>query len=170
MLTITALARECNVSRTTILYYERMGLLRPKCRTENGYRGYGDNELTRLKSIVAYRAFGIPVAEIRPLLEEGGEQAQPQLLKNQFKNIDAEIDKLRKQQQAIVVMLQEPDMLNEQVVSKARWVEIMVSLGFDDKDMAAWHHSFEAMKPTQHQRFLESLGITAEEIKKIRML
>ncbi|WP_247671245.1 hypothetical protein [Pseudoalteromonas sp. MMG005] len=63
-------------------------------------------------------------------------------------------------------MLQEPDMLNEQVVSKARWVEIMVSLGFDDKDMAAWHHSFEAMKPTQHQRFLESLGITAEEIKK----
>ncbi|WP_247671246.1 MerR family transcriptional regulator [Pseudoalteromonas sp. MMG005] len=87
MLTITALARECNVSRTTILYYERMGLLTPKCWTDNGYRGYGDNELARLKSIVAYRAFGMPVAEIRPLLEEGGSRRSLSYLKINSKTL-----------------------------------------------------------------------------------
>jgi len=170
MLTVTELARRCDISRTTVLYYERIGLLKPNYRSDNGYRWYGDKEIERLKSIMAYRAFGVPVADIAPLLKSDGKQEQPILLKNQFRNLEDEINKLRKQQQAIVVMLQEPDMLDEKVVSKARWIEIMVSLGFDDNDMVTWHQNFEKMKPIQHQKFLESLGIEAEEIKQIRNL
>lgn len=168
MLTVTELARSCGISRTTVLYYERIGLLKPNCRSENGYRWYGDKEIERLKSIMAYRSFGMPVADIAPLLDNTSKQSQPKLLKNQFQNLGDEITKLRKQQQAIVVMLQEPELLDEKVVSKSRWVDIMISLGFSDKDMIEWHHNFEVMKPKQHQKFLESLGIEPEEIKKIR--
>ena len=46
MLTVTQLARECGLSRTTILYYEREGLLAPAHRSENGYRWYGENEIS----------------------------------------------------------------------------------------------------------------------------
>jgi DNA-binding transcriptional MerR regulator len=42
MLTVTKLAKTCDISRTTVLYYEREGLLTPKLRAENGYRWYGD--------------------------------------------------------------------------------------------------------------------------------
>ncbi|WP_206665179.1 MerR family DNA-binding transcriptional regulator [Aeromonas sobria] len=45
MLTITLLARELGLSRTTLLYYERLGLLLPALRGENGYRRYGEAEL-----------------------------------------------------------------------------------------------------------------------------
>lgn len=170
MLTVSELARACDISRTAVLYYERIGLLDPTCRSDNGYRWYGDKEVARLKSIMAFRSYGIPVANISKLLDSNNEQTQSKLLKSQFQNIGDQINKLRKQQHAIVVMLQEPDMLDEKVVCKSRWVEIMKSLDFDEDDMIAWHQNFEMMKPTQHQRFLDSLGIDADEVKKIRKL
>ena len=40
--------------------------------------------------------------------------------------------------------------------------------GFSEKDMHSWHIQFEKMEPEAHQEFLESLGITPEEIGKIR--
>ena len=61
MLTVTQLANACHVSRTTILYYERAGLLLPHYRSDNGYRWYGDKELKRLESIVSYRSFGLSI-------------------------------------------------------------------------------------------------------------
>ena len=40
-LTVTRLARACGLSRTTVLYYESLGLLRPARRTPGNYRAYG---------------------------------------------------------------------------------------------------------------------------------
>ena len=59
MLTVTQLARECGISRTTILYYEKEQLLLPTVRSENGYRWYGDKEIERLKAISSYRSYGL---------------------------------------------------------------------------------------------------------------
>ncbi|MBQ4810332.1 MerR family transcriptional regulator [Pseudoalteromonas luteoviolacea] len=168
MLTVTELARKCEISRTAVLYYERVGLLTPNCRSENGYRWYSEREVKKLKSILAYRSFGMSVADIATLVSSESDQEQAALLKSQFHTLAREIQTLKRQQQAIVVMLQEPSLLEEKVVTKSRWVEIMISLGFSDKDMIEWHRNFERMKPEQHQAFLESLGIPPHEIKKIR--
>jgi hypothetical protein len=46
----------------------------------------------------------------------------------------------------------------------------MKASGFSSDDMVKWHQNFEEMEPKEHQLFLESLGIDAEEIKKIRSL
>lgn len=54
------------------------------------------------------------------------------------------------------------------VISKKRWVEIMHAAGLSEEDMHNWHVQFEKMEPDAHQEFLESLGIEAAEIKKIR--
>lgn len=170
MQTVTELAKHFNLSRTTILYYERIGLLTPKFRSDNGYRWYGENEVSRLASIVAYRAFGMSLADITPLLNQTSESSQPQLLKDQFYKLEQEINILRKQQEAIVVTLKEPGLLEEKMVTKQRWVEIMRASGFDDNDMKTWHKNFEAMEPKEHQKFLESLGINAAEISKIRAM
>ncbi|TQF70075.1 MerR family transcriptional regulator [Pseudoalteromonas luteoviolacea] len=170
MLSVTELARKCDISRTTVLYYEKVGLLLPSSRDPNGYRRYGDKEETRLKNILAYRAFGMPVADIAQLLSCGNTQEQGTLLREQFHCLAQQINALKKQQQAIVVMLQEPELLEEKVLTKSRWVEIMVSLGFSDADMIEWHRNFEQMKPHQHQAFLASLDISPKEIKAIRAL
>ena len=36
--------------------------------------------------------------------------------------------------------------------------------------MVRWHQTFEKLEPEEHQKFLESLSIDAEEIKHIRAL
>ena len=54
------------------------------------------------------------------------------------------------------------------MVNKKRWVEIMVAAGFSELEMKKWHQTFEQMEPQGHQEFLESLGISADEIERIR--
>ncbi|MHB8902875.1 MAG: hypothetical protein ACYC6Y_29295 [Thermoguttaceae bacterium] len=54
------------------------------------------------------------------------------------------------------------------MITKDRWVEIMRAAGLSDDDMHNWHHQFERLEPDAHQEFLESLGISADEIQQIR--
>ncbi|WP_066018352.1 MerR family transcriptional regulator [Endozoicomonas atrinae] len=169
MLTVTQLARKYDISRTTILYYEREGLLMPHIRSENGYRWYGQTEIKRLEAIMAYRAFGIPVSNIAPLLNREDDREQERILRDQLMALEHEIQKLRHQQKAIVLLLKQPSLLEQNMVNKDRWVEIMKAAGFSEDDMKSWHQHFEKMEPEAHQEFLESLSIDKEEIDKIRV-
>ncbi|MCX2792806.1 MerR family transcriptional regulator [Vibrio sp. Sgm 5] len=169
MLTVTQLARECGLSRTTILYYEREGLLAPAHRSENGYRWYGEKEMQRLKTISSYRSYGLPISSIRTLLAQKG-KSQAEILKDHFSELEREIQNLRSQQKAIVVLLQEPQLIEDNIVTKERWVQIMQAAGFSENDMVTWHQKFEEMEPAEHQKFLESLGIEQDEIVRIRAL
>lgn len=170
MLTVTQLAKKCGISRATVLYYEKEGLLAPTLRSDNGYRWYGEKEIERCESIVSYRSYGISVTNIGTLLDRNEGQSQTQLLRDHFNELEKEIGRLKQQQKAIVALLQEPKLLEENMVTKERWVEIMRASGFDDESMTSWHQNFERMEPKEHQKFLESLGINDEEIKHIRNL
>lgn len=50
-------------------HYDRLGLLRPKQRSEAGYRLYGVRDFARLEQIVVLKFLGIPLKQIRRLLE-----------------------------------------------------------------------------------------------------
>ena len=69
MLSVSKLAKKFGLSRATILYYEKEGLLEPALRASNGYRFYGEKEVERLRRITGYRSYGVPVSDIRELLE-----------------------------------------------------------------------------------------------------
>ncbi len=168
MLTVSRLAKKFDISRATVLYYEREGLLKPALRSDNGYRWYGDTEIERLEAIIAYRSYGIPVASIGELLDWQEGVSQVDILRGHFNDLEKEISLLRTQQRAIVALLNEPKLLEEHMVTKERWVAIMKAAGLDEATMIAWHQKFEEMEPDEHQKFLESLGIDAEEIKSIR--
>jgi len=168
MLTVSKLARKFNISRATILYYEREGLLKPASRSDNGYRWYGKDEIERLSSIMAYRSYGVPVAKLSNLVDRNDDVTQEHILREQFNALEVEIQKLRQQQKAIVSLLQQSNLLEEPMVTKERWVEIMRAAGLNDQDMQSWHQQFEKMEPDAHQEFLESLNIDNDEITKIR--
>lgn len=166
MYTITQLARLCNVSRTTILYYERTGLLLPAQRSDNGYRLYKHEQVERLKAVLSYRSFGVPVADIEPLLRSTDNMEQQALLKNQFAALEDEIQRLKKQQHAIIALLGQKS--KPAIISKQRWTELMAATGMTEEDMLQWHIQFESMEPQGHQKFLESLGIAPDEIVRLR--
>jgi DNA-binding transcriptional MerR regulator len=57
------------VTVRTLHHYDRAGLLRPTGRTEAGYRLYGARDFARLQQILTLKFIGLPLAEIRGLLE-----------------------------------------------------------------------------------------------------
>lgn len=168
MLTVSQLAKKYGLSRTTLLYYEREGLLMPASRSANGYRWYDDKECQRLESILAYRSYGLPVSTLVDLLEQDDGATQDHILRDQFNALEKEIQQLRLQQKAIVQVLQQPELLVGQGLTKERWVDMMRAAGLSDDDMHDWHRQFESMEPEAHQAFLESLQIEPDEIEQIR--
>lgn len=57
-----------NISKSSIRYYDRIGLLTPE-RKENGYRDFSQEDIQRLRSIIVLRNAMIPLKIIRELLE-----------------------------------------------------------------------------------------------------
>jgi DNA-binding transcriptional MerR regulator len=55
----------------TLHHYDRLGLLRPRRRTDAGYRLYEDRDLERLEQIVALKFLGLSLANIAGLLDRG---------------------------------------------------------------------------------------------------
>jgi DNA-binding transcriptional MerR regulator len=159
----------CGLSRSTVLYYESIGLLRKPPRSLGNYRSYGETDVARLRQIWAYRNAGLTLADIRELLDRRDTDATA-ILKRRMLEIDAEIERMRRHQQAILRLLKTKTALRrqEKMITKDRWVAIMRSAGFSDDDMHRWHAEFEKSAPAEHQEFLEFLHIPAEEIRKIR--
>ncbi|OEF49323.1 hypothetical protein A1OW_12970 [Enterovibrio norvegicus] len=89
-------------------------------------------------------------------------------MRDQFNALENEIQRLRQQQKAIVILLEQPRLLEQNMVTKERWVDIMVAAGMREEGMMNWHKQFEKMEPDAHQEFLESLNIDEKEIIKIR--
>ncbi|CAG9263018.1 Heavy metal-dependent transcription regulator 2 [Paraburkholderia unamae] len=61
-------AKESGVTAKMIRYYESVGLLAPKGRTDAGYRVYGQEEVHSLRFIRQARRLGFLVDDIRRLL------------------------------------------------------------------------------------------------------
>lgn len=57
------------VTVRTLHHYDRAGLLRPARRTAAGYRLYGARDLARLQQILTLKFIGLPLEEIKGLLD-----------------------------------------------------------------------------------------------------
>ena len=168
MLTVTKLARCCGLSRSTLLYYESIGLMKPAPRSDGNYRCYSDKDLLRLQQICTYRDSGLKLDDIRSILERPENDASS-VLKRRLGEINAEIETLRGHQRAILKLLQaKKGLWRTKVVTKEKWVSIMKASGFTPAQMDQWHTEFERSAPAEHQEFLEFLHIPADEIASIR--
>ena len=168
MLTISKLARRCGLSRSTLLYYESIGLMKPASRTSSSYRAYGEKDLRRLEQICAYRDAGLKLEDIRAILDRPGNDASS-VLKRRLVELSVEMDRLREHQRAVLGLLQVKNSVwRTEMVTKDKLVSIMRASGLTEENMQRFHAEFERSAPQEHQEFLEFLKIPADEIKKIR--
>ena len=72
MYTVKDLARLTGLTPRTLRYYDSIGLLCPQRGKENDYRLYGPVEVDRLQQILLYRDMGLPLEEIKNLLDAPG--------------------------------------------------------------------------------------------------
>lgn len=168
LLTVGQLARQAKISRTALLYYEGLGLLRPVARSEAGYRLYGPAEVERLRAIRIYREAGMPMQAIGQLLAPV-HGAPAVVLEQRLVELDRQVQRLRTQQRLLARLLAHPETMQlGGLRTKARWVAMLRAAGFSEADMDEWHRAFEADAPGAHQRFLAALGLPAREIAGIR--
>lgn len=66
---IGAVAERVGLSLRTVRYYEEMGLIAPRERTEGGFRLYAEENVERLLLIKQMKPLGFSVQEMRDLLE-----------------------------------------------------------------------------------------------------
>ena len=68
--TVGAVAALTGVSVRTLHHYDHIGLVVPSVRTAAGYRDYTDADIERLHLVLVYRSAGLPLEEIRTLLDD----------------------------------------------------------------------------------------------------
>ncbi len=105
-MTIAEVSKKYDLTPDTLRYYERIGLLKPVPRTENGIRNYDEESCKRIEFIKCMRAAGVEIEvliEYMSLFEKGKstvtarknllEEQREKLLEKQ-KNINETVEKL----------------------------------------------------------------------------
>jgi len=107
MYRVSDFAEKAGVTVRTLHHYDRLGLLRPSGRTQAGHRLYGEGDFARLQQIVTLKFIGVPLRQIKELLE-GGEldlestlRLQRRLLQEKRRQVDAAIQAIEEAERSI---------------------------------------------------------------------
>jgi MerR family transcriptional regulator, thiopeptide resistance regulator len=165
---ISHLARHFGLSRSTLLYYDRIGLLRAGDRTAAGYRCYGTREKRRLQRICELRKAGLTLRGIQVMLGDVS-GARSDVISRRLAEISRQVVSLRHQQRLLTALHKNLSRKKlPPLLDKATWVAMLRQAGMDENAMSRWHAEFECRAPEEHEHFLVSLGISTEEIRIIR--
>ena len=168
MFTIGQVAKKYGLSRSTLIYYDNIGILTPSGRSESNYRLYSGNDLKKMDRMMLFRSAGLSLDSIPSLLDKKGDDLNSSL-EHRLSSINNEIQGLRNQQKVILNILEnESAVKGTRVITKETWVSLLKAAGLDEDGMKNWHVEFEKTSPEAHQDFLESIGIEKDEIITIR--
>jgi len=111
-MTIGTLSRHVGLKSETLRYYERLGLIMPKRRTDSNYRMYDNLALRRLKFIRRSQALGFTLADIGELLslseKPGADMIEvKQLATQKIQDIDNKLSDLKKMKQGLMTLSEE---------------------------------------------------------------
>ena len=101
MRTVHEVSRLTGVSVRTLHHYDAIGLLKPSCVTQAGYRLYDEAALQRLQSILLFRELRFPLKQIKAILDSPGFdrkdalRQQLEMLQLQRRRLDALISLAR---------------------------------------------------------------------------
>ena len=168
MFTIGQIAKRYFLSRSTLIYYDSKGVLKPSGRTNSNYRMYSSSDIQKLERIMLFRNAGMSLADIAEVIDKSSDEIEGALEKRLF-SINKEIQSLRNQQNVIInVIRNQGNIEKTRILTKDKWVSMLRASGLDDDGMRNWHIEFERNSPEAHQDFLESIGISSDEIALIR--
>lgn len=162
--TVGRLGELCGLSRTALLYYDAIGLLKPSARSDSGYRLYSESDKARLDRIMAFRSLGLPLSEIAPLLDLGEESGAAALFKRLFEINDG-IAELRDQQRGILGLLEAEGSLKRGRAALRSLEALGRKAGVGEHDYRGVHAAFESASPEEHRRLLRLLGFKEPEIE-----
>lgn len=143
MYRISELASRTGLARSTLLYYEKRGLLQGR-RADNGYRIYGEEDLQQLVLVKALHAGGLSLGECQRVIEQGVDRT---LLTRRLAQLDQEIA-AKQQARGLLAGL----------------------LGQDKQALRDFHRQMEQDAPDAHCRWLAAEGLDETDVLRLRWL
>ena len=134
MYQISELAESVGLSRATLLYYEKLGLLKGK-RQANGYRVYSDADRQRLRLMQQLQSGGLSLQECQACL-------------------DGKLDR--------DMLGQRLDRLEQEIAEKTRSRDLLAAL-LGQSSLKDWHEELERVAPDLHRAWLVSQGFSSAE-------
>ncbi len=131
---ISELAESVGLSRATLLYYEKLGLLKGK-RQANGYRVYTDADRQRLRLLQQLQAGGLSLQECQACL-------------------DGKLDR--------EMLGQRLDTLEREIAEKTRSRDLLAAL-LRRGSLKDWHEEVERVAPDLHRAWLMSQGFSSAD-------
>ncbi|WP_346913183.1 MerR family transcriptional regulator [Clostridium sp.] len=104
---ISEFAERAGVTVKTLLHYDKIGLLKPKQKTESGYRIYCEDDFLKLQQITTLKFIGLSLKEINQILHDNGEnledmiEIQKKSLEEKKKHIESVITVFNKAESQI---------------------------------------------------------------------
>lgn len=138
---ISELASAVGLSRSTLLYYEKQGLIKGK-RLDNGYRVYSDRDLQRLRLMLKLQAGGLTLKECQACME-------------------AKVDKQLLQQRL--------DALDKELAQKQASRDLLAAL-LGQGNLKEWHKSVDEIAPDAHLDWLIKQGFSQKEALRLKWI
>ena len=129
-LTIGALAKQANVNKETIRYYQKQGLIIEPQKPLNGFRHYPASTIERLLFIKRAQQLGFSLKEIKQLLLLGEKNCQDvqQLAKAKRDKIEQQIKSLQQINSVLNDMINQCDNNND--TDDCRLISALSKQGF----------------------------------------
>ncbi|WP_394204376.1 MerR family transcriptional regulator [Shewanella waksmanii] len=141
MYRISQLAEQVGLSRSTLLYYEKLGLIKG-VKLDNGYRSYTDRDLQQLRLLQQLHAAGLTLKQCQACLS--GKVDRDMLL-----------DRLH--------------ILDKDIAEKQQARELLSSmLGL--KSMRKWHETVEQLAPSAHLDWLQQQGFSEKSALRLKWI
>jgi len=138
---ISELAEKVGLSRSTLLYYEKQGLLHG-ARQTNGYRLYFDKDVQRLHLLQQLQAGGLTLEECKSFLESKVERA---VLEKRLQQLDEEIAQKQQARSLLAALLGEGS-------------------------LRPWHQQTDKLAPDAHLDWLKQQGFNEQQALHLKWL
>jgi DNA-binding transcriptional MerR regulator len=104
LLSISEIAKISRLSRSTLIYYDRLGLLSPVKRGNNKYRYYSYSQITSINLIVTMQELGMPLKDIADLVQHRTPESVMELFSAQSGSIDLEIERRARSRKLLLTL------------------------------------------------------------------
>ncbi|KII76353.1 MerR family transcriptional regulator [Vibrio renipiscarius] len=141
MYRISELGERVGLSRTTLLYYEKLGLICGE-RSNNGYRLYSDMDVQRLRLVQQLQSGGLTLKECKACLEV---KIERQLLSERLAQLDEDIAQKQQSRDLLAALLGE-------------------------RSLNDWHEMLDKVAPDAHIDWLIKQGFSETDAQRLRWL
>ncbi len=138
---ISELAKQVGLSRSTLLYYEKLNLIQSQ-RQANGYRIYSEQDRQRIHLLQKLQAGGLTLKECQACLQ-------------------AKIDSS--------LLSKRLEILEKEIIQKQQAKELLQAM-LGQGDLKAWHTNIDKNAPKAHFEWLKTQGFTEKEALRLRWI